>query len=226
MSPLSERSGTSGRQKSGSYLVCPCGLLSDARQPARSAFPGLVAHLLAIRAACGTGASGFPRQHSGRDALLRGRSHRSVPTRGTALPSLPQLHSGLADRRGHGTKRRMALAFCPRRGDLGLFQGQGSGHSQRAHDAVVVDGTTYPTHFIQDILDRCGDIRDFQIAARKGQAVELRLVTAPDQWESIASAVRGNFPTLPLRRIEPEGLVFVGRRGKFRYLVEMANNAF
>jgi len=118
-----------------------------------------------------------------------------------------------------------------RMGDLGRLTEQADGWRLsrlvgRVHDAVVVDGTTYPTHFIQDILDRCGDIRDFQIAARKGQAVELRLVTAPDQWESIASAVRGNFPTLPLRRIEPEGLVFVGRRGKFRYLVEMANNAF
>ena len=117
-----------------------------------------------------------------------------------------------------------------RMGDLGRLTEQADGWRftqlmGRVHDAVVVDGTRYPTHFMQDILDRCGDIQDFQIAVKDGQAVELRLVTAPDQWENIASAVRGNFPTLPLRRITPDELVFVGRRGKFRYIVEMTNAA-
>lgn len=117
-----------------------------------------------------------------------------------------------------------------RMGDLGQLTEQAAGWRLtqlmgRVHDAVVVDGTTYPTHFMQDILDRCGDIQDFQIAVKDGQAVELRLVTAPDQWETIANAVRGNFPTLALRRIAPQELVFVGRRGKFRYLVEMTNDA-
>jgi hypothetical protein len=42
---------------------------------------------------------------------------------------------------------------------------------------------------------------------------------ADADWEGTAAAVRACFPTVPLRRIEPEELVFTGIRGKFSYLL-------
>lgn len=90
----------------------------------------------------------------------------------------------------------------------------------RTHDVVRIDDTTYPTHFIQDIFDRCGDITDFQIAVdAEGRAVEFRLVTPPDAWEATAAAVKAQFPSVPVCHIEVTELVFTGIRGKFSYLV-------
>ena len=93
----------------------------------------------------------------------------------------------------------------------------------RTHDAVVIDGTSYPTHYIQDIFDRCGEIADFQIPVRDGRAVEFRLVVDPTRWDAVSAAVRENFPTVPVRRINAEDLVFVGVRGKFSYLLREAS---
>lgn len=93
----------------------------------------------------------------------------------------------------------------------------------RTHDAVNIDGTSYPTHYIQDIFDRCGEISDFQILVRGGKAVEFRLVAEPTHWDAISAAVQKNFPTVPVRRINAEELVFVGARGKFSYLLREAS---
>ena len=68
-------------------------------------------------------------------------------------------------------------------GDLGALEERQNGWwitqlTGRTHDAAIIDGKSYPTHFIQDILDRCGDITDFQIAVDpKGNVLEFRLVT-------------------------------------------------
>lgn len=75
--------------------------------------------------------------------------------------------------------------------------------------------------YIQDILDRYGDISNFQIPVRDGRALEFRLVTDPAHWGSIAAAVRTHFLTVPVRRIDVDvaDLVFVGVRGKLSYLL-------
>ena len=112
-----------------------------------------------------------------------------------------------------------------RMGDLGALEERQNGWwitqlTGRTHDAAIIDGKSYPTHFIQDILDRCGDITDFQIAVDpKGNVLEFRLVTPPEAWDVVLSAVRQEFPSVPVRRIEVTELVFVGIRGKFSYLV-------
>ena len=112
-----------------------------------------------------------------------------------------------------------------RMGDLGTLEERADGWwiaklLGRTHDAVIINNTSYPTHFVQDILDRCGDITDFQIAVdEQGHAREFRLVTPPEAWEGIAAAVRREFPSVPARRIEAIELIFVGIRGKFSYLV-------
>lgn len=114
-----------------------------------------------------------------------------------------------------------------RMGDLGSLEERSDGWwitriIGRVHDAVEIGGNIYPTHYVQDILDRCGDISDFQIAVSpEGKALELRLVTAPTAWDAVSAEVMRVFPDLPIRRIEANQLVFVGIRGKFSYLVRV-----
>lgn len=113
-----------------------------------------------------------------------------------------------------------------RMGDMGSLEERKDGWwvtsiVGRVHDTVIVDGQSYPTHYIQDIFDRCGDIIDFQIAVRDGVAQEFRLVTPERQWPEIEAAVHKNFPTVATRRIEPQELVFHGVRGKFSYIVRV-----
>lgn len=115
-----------------------------------------------------------------------------------------------------------------RMGDLGRLEERADGWwiteiTGRTHDSVDIDGTQYPTHYIQDILDRCGEIADFQIPVRDGKAVELRLVTPEAEWENVRARVHVQFPSLPLRRIGADELVFVGVRGKFSYLLREAS---
>ena len=113
-----------------------------------------------------------------------------------------------------------------RMGDLGRLEERDTGWwvtalYGRVHDVVQLDGRQYPTHYIQDILDRCGDIRDFQIAVRNGVAQELRLVLPSNGRDAILAKVRKNFPTLPTRVIELADLMFSGWRGKFRYVINL-----
>ncbi|MDR1396729.1 MAG: hypothetical protein LBJ14_03235 [Desulfarculales bacterium] len=114
------------------------------------------------------------------------------------------------------------IRYCP--GDLGKLEEREDGWwitelTGRVHDRVAINGTDYPTHYVQDLLDRCGPVADFQIAVKDETALELRLVVPPEGWEGVAAAVREYFPSLPLRRIDPNELVFTGIRGKFSYLV-------
>lgn len=111
-----------------------------------------------------------------------------------------------------------------RMGDLGTLVERADGWwlmnlAGRVHDSVVIDGTAYPTHYVQDILDRCGPISDFQIALKGEEAKEFRLVVSPRHWDAVKAAARESFPSVPLQRIEPDELVFVGIRGKFSYLL-------
>jgi phenylacetate-CoA ligase len=111
-----------------------------------------------------------------------------------------------------------------RMGDLGSLEERHNGWwitqiVGRTHDAVEIDGCSYPTHYIQDIFDRCGEITDFQILVNAGKAKEFRLVVDSNNWEAVSSEVSKNFPSVTLKRIDLEDLVFVGVRGKFSYLL-------
>ena len=89
----------------------------------------------------------------------------------------------------------------------------------REHDTDIIDGTSYPIHYVQDILDRCWPISDFQIVVKDAIVQELRIVASEDHREQVTMAVHEFFPSLALRRIDAEDLVFVGVRGKFSYLI-------
>lgn len=140
-------------------------------------------------------------------------------------PEVTPIQEGTAGELVFTNLRNMAMPLIRyRMGDLGKLEEREDGWwitelTGRTHDNVSIDGAVYPTHYVQDILDRCGPISDFQILVQNGNAIEFRIVTPPEHWEAVEAAVRGNFPLVPAKRIEPEDLVFVGARGKFSYLV-------
>ncbi len=90
----------------------------------------------------------------------------------------------------------------------------------RIHDVIMLGGKPLPTHYIQDVLDRVGGVREFQIEIRGGKPV-FRIV--PEE---------GNDPDVIRQRVHAwwadevvvefislADLKLVGRRQKFRHLV-------
>jgi phenylacetate-CoA ligase len=109
-------------------------------------------------------------------------------------------------------------------GDLGRLEENENGWwisalCGRTHNSVIINDSSYPTHYIQDILDRCGPIEEFQIFAPEGKALEMRLVVEEEHWDEVCAKVQRNFPELAVRRISSKELVFAGSRGKFSYIV-------
>ena len=114
------------------------------------------------------------------------------------------------------------IRYCM--GDIGTLTENDNGWwisdlNGRVHDNVEIEGIVYPTHHIQDILDRCGAISDFQILISNEKVIEFRLVAEPCEWEAISQAVCRYFPSVPLRLIRADELEFVGIRGKFSYIL-------
>ncbi len=91
----------------------------------------------------------------------------------------------------------------------------------RIHDVVTISGTPLPTHYIQDVLDRVGGIREFQIEVREGKPV-FRLVPEPGvDTAGMAARIQSWWPgAVSVEFIEPSELKLVGSRQKFRHLVQ------
>jgi phenylacetate-CoA ligase len=90
----------------------------------------------------------------------------------------------------------------------------------RIHDVVEVAGRRFPTHYIQDVLNRIGGIKEFQIELRNGRAV-LRVV--PEDGASL-DEIRGHVGrywqgAMLVEFIAPSELRLIGSRRKFRRLV-------
>jgi phenylacetate-CoA ligase len=95
----------------------------------------------------------------------------------------------------------------------------------RVHDVVQIGAKKFPTHYIQDLVDRLDGVDEFQVEQKLNGALTLRLVV-PDAGRHPAISRRveqwwGN-------RVELEFTNFAGleRRGwqnKFRYLVDQAS---
>jgi len=103
--------------------------------------------------------------------------------------------------------------------DAGFFLCQVVG---RVHDLVRIGDRLYPTHYVQDLLDRVGGIDEFQIEERPGRPLLLRLVM-PDvaRRDATVARLRGWWPGgLEIEFVEFHDLVRCGWRGKFRYVVE------
>jgi phenylacetate-CoA ligase len=90
----------------------------------------------------------------------------------------------------------------------------------RVHDSVTINGKVYLTHYIQDLLDRFGGVSDFQILTKESTSPVLRIVMDENgNRENLEKEVRAIFHDLPIEYISMHDLKLVGRRHKFRYVV-------
>ena len=91
----------------------------------------------------------------------------------------------------------------------------------RVHDSVNINGVVYLTHYIQDLLDRFGGVSDFQIVTKENEQPRLRVVMEENgNKENLEKEVRAIFHDhLPIDYIGAQDLRLVGRRHKFRYVV-------
>lgn len=90
----------------------------------------------------------------------------------------------------------------------------------RIHDVIMLGGKPLPTHYIQDVLDRIGGVREFQIVMRDGKPV-FRIVPEPG---ADAQNIKTHFDAwwgedASIEFIELSELKLTGRRQKFRHFV-------
>jgi len=94
----------------------------------------------------------------------------------------------------------------------------------RVHDLVPIGGRKYPTHYIQDLLNRIGGIDEFQIEIRDGRSV-LRLVVAdPAYQDAIERRIKSWWDGMEVEFTDFNGLQRSGARDKFRYVVPQRTN--
>jgi phenylacetate-CoA ligase len=93
----------------------------------------------------------------------------------------------------------------------------------RVHDVVEIAGRRVPTHYIQDLLDRIGGVKEFQIEIREGRPV-LRIVAEPglDPQAFRSQLASWWADAVDVEFIESNALKLQGWRSKFRHLVSPA----
>ena len=91
----------------------------------------------------------------------------------------------------------------------------------RIHDMIQIGEKSYPTHYIQDVLDRIGGIEEFQIKKSGTGKYILNIVKKPETDGSlIENEIRRYWnDSMDISFISYDDLQFVGDRSKFRYLV-------
>jgi phenylacetate-CoA ligase len=91
----------------------------------------------------------------------------------------------------------------------------------RVHDVVRIGENTYPTHYIQDLLDRVGGIAEFQVVQENRNRITLRIVLeSEDLAEPTAQKIRSWWgDVVQVEFVGYDGLERQGRLGKFRYVV-------
>jgi phenylacetate-CoA ligase len=106
--------------------------------------------------------------------------------------------------------------------DEGVFL---AGLRGRIHDVIRIGMRNYPTHYVQDLLDRLGGIDEFQFEVSPGERPLLRLAVASDgDRTAVGQAIRRwwgdavqiEFTSLDQFRRQ-------GKRNKFRYVVTPPN---
>jgi len=92
----------------------------------------------------------------------------------------------------------------------------------RVHDLVNIGSNLYPTHYLQDLLDRLGGIDEFQVEQRSHSRLLLRLVVPnAERQVDIARQLHAWWgEKVELEFTTLDRLTRQGWRGKFRYLVE------
>jgi phenylacetate-CoA ligase len=125
------------------------------------------------------------------------------------------------------TKNRMMPLIRYRTGDTAALFETDCGFvldklAGRIHDVIHIGGRKVPTHYVQDLLDRIGGIKEFQIELRD-QGPVLRLVPEHDaNIVDIRSRIERFWNNeLKIEFIAASELRLLGRRRKFRRVVEL-----
>lgn len=115
--------------------------------------------------------------------------------------------------------------FRYRTGDLGELEEDNDGYyyyniQGRVHDLIKIGDKIYPTHYIQDLLDRIGGIDEFQIKQENNKII-FRIVASKNvKLEYIKQKISSWFgEKVSIEFTNFNGLIRKGWRGKFRYLV-------
>lgn len=95
----------------------------------------------------------------------------------------------------------------------------------RIHDVVDIAGVRVPTHHIQDVLDRAGKIREFQIEHKDGRPHFRIVAENPETTDAIRNTLAQSWgDAVSVEFIEPGALKLQGWRSKFRHLVTQPAN--
>ena len=92
----------------------------------------------------------------------------------------------------------------------------------RVHDLVTIGDKSYPTHYLQDVLDRLGNIVEFQVYNKTSDVIVLHLVVPHEPArEGIVSRLKSWWGDhVEIKFIDLDDLEKVGWREKFRYLIQ------
>ncbi|WP_152055357.1 glycosyltransferase [Aliarcobacter butzleri] len=94
----------------------------------------------------------------------------------------------------------------------------------RLHDLITIDNKTYPTHYIQDLLDRVGGIIEFQVEITDNETILCLVVPDKTQENRIKQKLESWWKNIEIKFVELYELKKVGWRDKFRYVIDSRNN--
>ncbi len=91
----------------------------------------------------------------------------------------------------------------------------------RIHEMVTIQNRSYPTHYIQDVIDRIPGIADFQVVEREGKAPLLRLVAEAHASRDLIGEKIGVYWKDNVEHVfvNQDDLERLGRRAKFSRLI-------
>lgn len=124
-----------------------------------------------------------------------------------------------------GFRNQLMPLIRYRTGDLGALSETHDGWRLsnmvgRIHDLVPIDGATYPTHYVQDVLDRIGGVQEFQIDLRETPAKLLIVPEAGADTQMILAKLQGWWHGGVCVEFGTHAdLVRIGHRSKFRHVV-------
>jgi phenylacetate-CoA ligase len=127
-------------------------------------------------------------------------------------------------------KNRMMPLIRYRSGDMATLRETPAGFAiehmvGRVHEIIEIAGRRLPTHYVQDVLDRIGAVKEFQIEIRNGRPV-FRIVAEPGVDRlAFRDRLAGWWgDAVDIEFIESSALNLQGWRSKFHHLVSPATD--